>query len=128
MKKQIFIKSIQFIGRILELLGKTLLITILYMFRGVKIISQSIEATLEFICLKSNILMVISTPEENQNEYEEKYCETDIKIMAEKLPKEIYNIIDIASFYKISYRQARKIKDYMNIRENSPNIHKQYSV
>lgn len=128
MKKQIIVKISRFIYQVSSLCIKTVIILTLYIARALKIMFGWIESVLEFICLKANILTVISTPDENIVENEAKYTENDVKIMANKLPENIETISDISSFYNISYRQAKKIKDYMNILQNSPDIHNQYAV
>ena len=54
------------------------------------------------------------------NQFEQKFTKEQIERMALDIPKDIETLEDIADFFGVSYRQARKIRSCNPVRINNP--------
>lgn len=113
--------------KILVLTIKTLLFVCFWAVWAVRNASMGVEWGLRQLCVRAQIFD-IADPEENLNEYEPKFSEDDLNVMTQKIRTENLTIIQIQERFNISYRQAKKIKDRLNILQNSPAIHQMATV
>lgn len=97
-------------------------IALLYSFRVVRFLSENIEAQIERICVAFDLIYIVNDPEGCGSEMQPTFTPEQIDLMAKKISNKGMIIQEISDHFKCSYRQAKKIKDTVNILENAPEI------
>jgi len=118
-----FKTCLKIVQNLLVIIGRALLFITFWAVWGVRNVLVGLEWVLKQSCVRAQIFD-IAVPEENQNEYEPKFSEDDLNIMTQKVRSENLTIIQIQERFNISYRQAKKVKDRLNILQNAPDIHR----
>lgn len=98
-----------------------------YFCQAVLFIFEWLLRLLEFTAQRFNLFQVVREPEESEEPYQAKFEPPAIDLMAKKIQHIDPTISQIQEKYHISYRQAKKVKDRLNILQNAPDIHSAYT-
>lgn len=118
---------LKIVQKLLIIVIKLLLLSLYWFFRIVSLLTHQGERGLCFLCLRSGVFLV-ANPEPNEALNEAKFTTEELEIMARKIQGKDLTLVEIQEMFRVSYRQANRIKNQLNILEDAPVIRQMNAV